>query len=125
MSEFCSICEGTGEIYPSGMCGGCDADRMEAEERGCAVSIGNGRVFCASYISLATWNGWVMPSFAREDAEAVLNYYGIAYAFNNDGWTLNYTDTEGYTVTSERTRDGLFPIGSGSWMWERVQDVNA
>jgi hypothetical protein len=121
MIDSCLVCEGTGEIFPSGMCGGCDAERMDAEERGYAVSIGNGRVFCALYISLATWNGFVMPSFARDDAVAVLEYYGHTYTFTNEGWVLQYTDDEGYTVISERTRDGLYPIGSGSWMWERVE----
>lgn len=96
-------------------------------------------------ISEQRWNGWVVPSFTKEQVEAMLptvNAYALetveASSFRFEGDRLIETrrlfddppiDEEGTYATEEEDvatfeRDGVLLYGFGdSWVWELVDEV--
>lgn len=78
-------------------------------------------------IDTERWNGFVMPRFSRDAAEAVAGWlnenHGTDAVYRHftaafDGVALLVTDTsEGYTERIEPEND-RYPIGAGAWIWE-------
>lgn len=125
MNKFCSRCEGRGELFASGLCGGCDAERMDAEQRGVLVTFNYGNdepVFVAFDIADTTWNGWVCPRFTQSEAVAIMGYMTMwESSYEWDGNTIVYHNANsGETSRYEADSQGMFPIGSGEWVWETV-----
>lgn len=93
-----------------------------------SIDILGDRAF-AGYFQRERWNGWAQPLFNFDQAQAVLNaweaeglvgrYESAADAF----FFFNDADDEEPEVFFAREHEGqkVYPIGSGSWIWEEAE----
>lgn len=77
------------------------------------LTVGDSPVFEAAALIPGHWNGWAMPLFTREQAEAVLAWLN----------PLLVEDGDEPETMPEPTAEGLYPLGSGAWMWELADEA--
>lgn len=74
------------------------------------------------------WNGWSIPFFGKEAADAIAEEIGLTY----DAETDTYTDTEQSAGDNrfeswrggfnEEVGEKVYPIGAASWCWSITDD---
>lgn len=74
------------------------------------------------------WNGWMRPWFTKDEVERMGTWLpefddGLVYDAEEDTFTTTY-DPDMPEVYQGADVDGmhLYPVGSGSWMWELVEN---
>jgi len=95
-----------------------------------------GETIITGYDSGDTWNGWKCPLFSFEQGQMLVDEW------KKLGWTSHYDEeadafvfsvnqdfetgeSDEFDTFASIVREGisLYPIGSGSWMWEEEDEI--
>jgi hypothetical protein len=114
------------------LCGVChDAQRRYRLTK---VTIDGGTALPAYIVVGEDWNGWVMPYFTREQLPAYVAWqkaqaegYRVNVDEAADIVTTQYDDQDpedwpGEDIVVEGEKVHAYPIGTGCWIWDEVED---
>lgn len=74
-----------------------------------------------------SWNGWACPYFTFEEGQKILQAHNSGEAkgwFDDRGdqFVFEIQDEKEVCPAVEENGVKLYPIGSGSWIWEEIND---
>jgi hypothetical protein len=97
--------------------------------------IGEGPIFEGYHRPGDNWNGFNLPYFEKQTAEAILLlsqqeqpafYEGCVYDPSTDQFIIHeegqITTIEGIAIDTEHGPMKLYPVGSGYWVWELAEE---
>lgn len=85
----------------------------------------------AGYTEREDWNGWARPYFlfetAQQIADAVSEFQTAFYDANADAFVFEVEDDEPeiFGALSVEGIGKIYPIGAGSWIWEKAEEIAA